>query len=178
MEVAARLVLEQGYLPLPPERLGKAAGVSKASVYGYFPDQHELFNAILTREFEAMTRAGLDAAAAGPDLAKAADATADLYFRHVARHGPVAHVILRDVYMARRVDRGVAAVRDRAAGRLARLARKELGLPAREALAAFNLVLTIPEEAGRLVWQGDLGFEDGADLCRRLTASSVAALSR
>ncbi|MBP8247021.1 MAG: TetR/AcrR family transcriptional regulator, partial [Phenylobacterium sp.] len=59
---AAALAVEQGFLPLPPERLARAVGVSKALVYGYFPDQHELFNAVLIHEFSALEAAGLEAA--------------------------------------------------------------------------------------------------------------------
>lgn len=176
VEAAARLVVEQGYLPLPPERLAEAVGASKALIYGYFPDQHDLFNAVLAREFAGLAAAGLDAASAAPSLDLAALGCAELYFGHVCAHGPVIHVILRDPYMARRLDPKVAAVRDRIARRLARLARRELGLPPREAVAAVTLATTIPEDAGRLVWQADLSPDAGLELCRRLTSAAVKAL--
>lgn len=176
VEAAQRLILEQGYLPLAPERLAREAGVSKASVYGYFPEPQALVNAVLARQFDDLAGAGLPAAVQGPDLSAAALAAADLYFRHVAERGPVAHVILRDVTMARRVRPDLAAFRDRIAGRLIRLARRELDLPAAELVGAFNLMVTIPEEAGRLVWQGDLTFEAGVELCRRLVAAGLAGL--
>ena len=176
VEVAAGLVLEQGYLPLPPERLAKAVGVSKALIYGYFPDQHELFNAVLAREFAALETAGLDEASQGQALEDAALRCAELYFRHVCDHGPVVHVVLRDHYMARRLDPAIAAIRDRVVRRLARRVRCELKLPPDEAVAAITLVTTIPEDAGRLVWQGDLSLESGLELCRRLTSAALAGL--
>lgn len=176
VEAAARLALEQGYLPLAPERLAEAVGVSKALIYGYFPDQHDLFNAVLAREFAALEVAGLDAVSRGASLEAAALACAELYFRHVCDHGPVVHVILRDLYMAGRVDPGVAAIRDRVVRRLARLVRRDLRLPPDEAVGAITLVTTIPEDAGRLVWQGDLPPDRGLELCRRLTAAAIAAL--
>lgn len=176
VEAAQGLILEQGYLPLAPERLARAAGVSKASVYGYFPEPHALVNAVLARQFDDLAGAGLPAAVQAGDLREAALAAADLYFRHVAERGPVAHVILRDVTMARRVRPDLAAFRDRIAGRLIRLARRELDLPVAEAVGAFNLMVTIPEEAGRLVWQGDLPFEAGVELCRRLVSAALSGL--
>jgi AcrR family transcriptional regulator len=176
VEAAARLVVEQGYLPLPPERLADAVGASKALIYGYFPDQHDLFNAVLAREFESLEAAGLDAASAAPTLDLAALGCAELYFGHVCAHGPVVHIVLRDPYMARRLDPRVSALRDRTARRLARLVRRELRLPPVEAVAALTLATTIPEDAGRLVWQGDLSPDRGLELCRRLTAAAVGAL--
>lgn len=176
VETAARLVVEQGYLPLSPERLAEAVGASKALIYGYFPDQHDLFNAVLAREFAGLTAAGLDVASAGDALDLAALGCAELYFGHVCAHGPVVHIILRDPYMARRLDPKTAAIRDRVARRLARLARRELALPPGEAVAAVTLVTTIPEDAGRLVWQGDLTPDAGLELCRRLTSAAIASL--
>lgn len=175
---AAALAVEQGFLPLPPERLARAVGVSKALVYGYFPDQHELFNAVLIHEFSALEAAGLEAASQDGPLEATALACAEIYFRHVCDRGPVIHVVLRDVYMARRVDPKVAAIRDRIARRLARRIRAELGLPPDEAVAALTLATTIPEDAGRLVWQGDLSPQGGLELCRRLTSAAVAGLRR
>ena len=40
----------------------------------------------------------------------------------------------------------------------------------------MNLVLTIPEEAGRLVWRGDLSLAAGEELCRRLIGAGLAGL--
>jgi AcrR family transcriptional regulator len=176
VEAAARLAVEQGYLPLPPERLAEAVGASKALIYGYFPDQHDLFNAVLAREFAGLDAAGLDTTSAAPTLDLAALGCAELYFGHVCAHGPVVHVVLRDPYMARRLDPKLAAIRDRIARRLVRLIRRELALPPREAVAALTLATTIPEDAGRLAWQGDLAPDAGLELCRRLTSAAVAAL--
>ncbi len=176
VEAAARLVLEQGHLPLRAEQLAAAAAVSKALVHGYFPDQHALFNAVLDREFAELEAAGLDAASRAERLDEAALACAWLYFRQVSAHGPVAHVILRDPYMACRVDPAVAARRDRPLRRLARLVRRELHLPPDEAVGAISLVTAIPEDAGRLVWQGDISAEAGAELCERLTLAAIEAL--
>lgn len=176
VDAAAKLLLEQGYLPLPVDGLARAVGVSKALVYRLFPDQDGLIDAVLARELDALEAAGIGAAAAGADLETAAVAAGSTYFAHVARHGPVAHYVLRDLRYRRRVRRDLAARRDAIMRRLARLARRELGLPAREAVAALNLALTIPEEAGRLVWRGDLAMAAGEELCRRLIGASLAGL--
>lgn len=176
VEAAARLVVDQAYLPLQPERLAAAVGVSKALIYGYFPDQHDLFNAVLADEFAALADAGIEVASQSGSLEQTALACAELYFHHVCARGPVVHVVLRDVYMVRRVDPAVAAVRDRIVRRLARQVRRELSLPPEETVGAITLATTIPEDAGRLVWQGELSPEAGLELCRRLTGAALAAL--
>lgn len=176
MRAARALVIAQGYLPLALERLAGEVGVSKALVYSYFPDQADLFNAILAEDL-AELEAGLEAAARLEDLEAAAEACAGVYFRHICAHGPALHVILRDQYMSRRLSRPAAARRDRIALCLARRARRAFGLPAREAVGAFTLILAVPEEAGRLVWQGELSAESGEELCARLVRAAVQGLA-
>ncbi|MDP1986206.1 hypothetical protein, partial [Phenylobacterium sp.] len=139
--------------------------------------QHDLANALLARRFTAMLAAGLEAAASQDAMDDAAQACAAAYFEEVAQAGPVAHIILRDPFMAGRIDPALTAIRDRIARRLARTARKSLRLSPKEAVAALSLMTTIPEEAGRLVHAGDLSLERGRELNRRLIASSLRALT-
>jgi AcrR family transcriptional regulator len=177
VEAAAEMVLSQGHLPLALDRLALAAGVSKALLYAYFPTQHQLFNAVLERQFEDLRARGLEAAAARRDLRSAALDCARIYFTHVAEQGPVIHIVLRDAYMAHALDPGVAHLRDRIVRRLAKLARRHLRLEAKENLAAINMAITIPEEAGRLVYDGQLAPERGLLLCEELVTSSLDAFT-
>lgn len=176
LDAASALVLSQGHLPLPLEALAQRVGVSKALIYEYFPTQADLFNALLGEEEAAIEAAGLSGAVAVHDLMAAAQACADLYLRHVAERGPVAHFILRDTYMGGRLAPEVGRVRDRFLRSFGRRARRELALPANEALATVLLVQAIPEEMGRLVWQGDMPLDRGRELTEQLVASSIAAL--
>lgn len=177
LDAAEVLLVAHGGLPLPLEDLARAAQVSKALIYAYFPNQHDLANALLSRRFAALLAAGLEDGAAEDHLFSAAQACAALYFDEVAQAGPVAHIVLRDPYMAGRIDPALAAVRDRIARRLARKARLTLRLSAKEAVAALSLMTTIPEEAGRLVHTGDLTPERGRELTTRLIGSSLGALT-
>jgi ABC-type branched-subunit amino acid transport system ATPase component len=79
--------------------------------------------------------------------------------------------------MAGHVAPGVAAFRDRVVRRLGRLARRELQLEARENVATISLITTIPEEAGRLAYGGELTVERGRELCAQLVLSSLAAFT-
>jgi hypothetical protein len=119
---------------------------------------------------------GLEAALGARTLDAAAQACARLYFEHVAAKGPIIHLILRDAFMRDRIDPENRRFRDRIMRRLAGRARRELGLSAKEAVAALNLVLTIPEQAGRMAWSGDMDRARARSLMRELVASSLEAI--
>jgi AcrR family transcriptional regulator len=176
LDAAAQLIVEQGFLPLPLERLARMAKVSKALIYAYFPTQHDLFNALLTREIGTLKAAGLDAASRRKKLEDAAVDCTMIYFDHVAEHGPLLHILFSDLFMSGRIDRTLLRERDAIARRVARLARRVLGLTAKEAIASVNMVLAMPEEAGTLVFSKEADPGMVRELCRTLTLSALKAL--
>lgn len=171
------MVLKQGSLPLSIVELGRKAGVSKALFYAYFPSQHDLFNAIAQEHVALLEQAGLPPAAKQRNFAEAVSACAAIYFNHVAEHGPLLHLILRDAYMVGHVSSLVNAFRDRIFGALARAGRRKLRLNPKEAMTVANLVLTIPEEAGRLAFDNEMKRERARELCLDLVASALNAIS-
>lgn len=178
LQAAAELVLEQGFLPIGVQDLADAAKVSKALVYRYFPEPHDLYNALLEQSLDLLLETDLEQATLRPTLAAAATTAAELYCRHVARNGPIIHIILRDRFMAGHLSPQAAAVRDRLARRLVRGLRREFELPLREAIACVSLGLTLPEECGRLAYQGELDPERAIELCRELVLGVVDVARR
>lgn len=178
LDVAAARLLDQGFLPLPVHDLAAAAKVSKALVYRYFPEPHDLYNALLERELARLSPPTLAAALGRPKLEDAVADAADAYYRHVAAAGPMVQIILRDRFMRGRVSPAAAAVRDRLAGRLARRVRRELGVSIREAVAGVGIGMTMPEECGRLAFQGELEVGRGAVVCRELVLGVVDVARR
>jgi len=176
LEAAAQMVVEQGYLPLPVEQLGRAAGASKALVYTYFPTQYELFNALLDREFQGLTLAGFDTASRIADLDQAAQLCAIMYYEHVARSGPLLHILMTDLYMKGHIEPRLLEQRDQILQRLLGLARPALPLSEAELVASFEMITAIPEEAGRLVFHGELDPTTARQICNGLIASSLKAL--
>ncbi|HQT54283.1 TetR/AcrR family transcriptional regulator [Phenylobacterium sp.] len=177
LDVAAERVLGQGVLPVGVEALAQAAKVSKALIYRYFPEPWDLYNALLERSLEDVAGA-LDAAVGAPDLATAAGDVADIYYRHVARTGPLIQIILRDRFMVGHVSPRAAAIRAGVAGRLARKAREAIDLDLRETIACLSIGMTMPEECGRLAFQGELDLERGALLCRELVLGVLDVAAR
>ena len=175
IDSAARLVVAQGFLPLPAERLAKAAGVSKALVYTYFPEQYALFNSVLERELTALVTGGLDTASQVRDLDQAAVLCAMIYFEHVARTGPLLNILMSDRYMSGRIERRLVRLRNGVLRRLVRLAA-DLPLSKKEILAAIEMMIAIPEEAGRLVFHEELDAAVARQICQSLILSSLQAL--
>jgi AcrR family transcriptional regulator len=176
IDSAARLVVAQGFLPLPAERLAKAAGVSKALVYTYFPEQYALFNSVLERELTALVMGGLDTASQVRDLDQAAVLCAMIYFEHVARTGPLLNILMSDRYMSGRIERRLVRLRNVVLRRLVRLAAASLPLSKKEILAAIEMITAIPEEAGRLVFHEELDAAVARQICQSLILSSLQAL--
>jgi AcrR family transcriptional regulator len=176
LEAAARLVVELGYLPVPVEQLARAAGSSKALIYAYFPTQYALFNALLEREMQSLSLAGFDMASRVEDLDQAAVLCAMIYYEHVARSGPLVHILMTDLYMSEHIEPRLLQARDALLARLLKLATGSLPLSEQEIYAAIEMIAAIPEEAGRLVFHRELDATTARQICNSLIVSSLKAL--
>jgi AcrR family transcriptional regulator len=170
LDVADKLVIEAGALPISMKKVGDLMGASRALVYAYFPDPDRLAEAVLERQMRLLVEAGLKTAAAAEEFGAGALACAQLYLGHIARHGPLIHIGVRDLPRARS---GSARVHIAVLGQLARAARRDLRLDAHEALVLLELLVAIPEEAGRLTFEGVLDLDNAQALCARLLSSSI-----
>jgi AcrR family transcriptional regulator len=57
VEAAARVLLERGYAAATTNRIARAAGVSVGTVYEYFANKDEVFDALIQREIAAIIEA-------------------------------------------------------------------------------------------------------------------------
>jgi AcrR family transcriptional regulator len=178
MDAASRLIVRQGFLPLPIEALAQEAQSSKALVYTYFPTQYELFNALLEREMKALALGGLETAARVNDLDQSVLLCAMLYFEHVAQYGPLLHILIADLYMAERVEPAVIRRLKEITQRLWRLAQKSLPLTPKEFEAGLEMMAALPEESGTLAFERRMDTQTARELCHTLVLSSLRALRR
>lgn len=177
LDAAARMIVEQGYLPLPVEEIARQVGASKALVYAYFPTQYDLFNALLEREIDSLLLGGLDTASQVQDLEQAAVLCAMLYFEHVARSGPLLNILMTDLYMAGHLSAQARQSCDVVAERLTRLAANHLPCSREEIHAAIEMMSAIPDEAGRLVFHRELDQTTARQICHGLIVSCLKALT-
>jgi AcrR family transcriptional regulator len=176
LDAAASLVLDQGFLPLPIERLAREAGSSKALIYTYFPTQYHLFNALFERELTDLATAGLVTASRVSDLEQAAVLCGMLYFEHIARRGPLLQILSNDLYMAGHTEEKLMRECGALRRRLAELIHASIGLPVREADAAVEMLMAIPTESGSLVFSKAVGPQVSREVCHALILSSLQAL--
>jgi AcrR family transcriptional regulator len=57
LEAAARVLLDQGYALATTNRIAKKAGVSVGTLYEYFANKEEVFDALIQRELESIVAA-------------------------------------------------------------------------------------------------------------------------
>jgi len=157
-------------------RIAAAVGVAPNAVYTYFPEQYALFNSVLERELTALVAGGLDTASQVRDLDQAAVLCAMIYFEHVARTGPLLNILMSDRYMSGRIERRLVRLRNVVLRRLIQLAAASLPLSKKEILAAIEMMIAIPEEAGRLVFHEELDAAVARQICQSLILSSLQAL--
>lgn len=176
LDAAARMIVEQGYLPLPVEELARQVGASKGLIYAYFPTQYDLFNTLLEREIDSLLLGGLETASQVKDLEQAAVLCAMLYFEHVARSGPLLNILMTDLYMAGHLSPKVRQSCEAIAARLTHLAARELPCTDAEIHAAIEMMTAIPDEAGRLVFHRELDQTTARQICHGLIESCLKAL--
>ncbi|HYM36716.1 MAG TPA: TetR/AcrR family transcriptional regulator [Steroidobacteraceae bacterium] len=176
LDSAAKMIVKQGYLPLPIEQLAQSMGISKALIYAYFPDQYALFNHLLERELSGLLTGGLDITSDVQDIEQSTVLSAMLYFEHVARLGPLLNILLSDRYMSGHFELRLLRTRNLILQRLGKQAAKKLRLREHDALAAIQMMTAIPEELGRLVFVGQLDTLIAQQLCRQMILSSMHAL--
>ncbi|MGH6782018.1 MAG: TetR/AcrR family transcriptional regulator [Sphingomonadaceae bacterium] len=176
LKSAARLIVRQGHLPLSLEALGRDAGVSKALIYVYFPTQSDIANQLLREQLSFLERAEVLAALADSDFERGAQDFALHYLGLIAREGPLLHILLADAYLRGQLADDVRLRRDRLARHVAKRLRAELALGAADSVALVNLLAAIPEQAGRMAFNGALVLADAQDLCSQILASSLRSL--
>lgn len=173
---AARAILAQGSLPLSYDHLAAAAGVSKALVYHYFPSQIALGDALIEDELAVVDRHELRRLAALDDPVVAARECANLYFDIVADRGPLLHMLLADPLL----NQGQAAQITARSGLLllplVRRLRRAFGISSREANIIVQLLVTLPEEAGKQVFHGSATRERAKRLCADTVEATLTAL--
>lgn len=174
--MAADLIRTTRSLPLSMNDIGDSIGASRALIYAYFSDQDAIVEAVLADQLAALEAQGLGASVREGDVVERGVRSATIYLRHIAEHGPIIHIILRDTPHGASLSRGAARPRNDALRALAGAARRQLSLSTTEAIVLVELLTAIPDELGGLCHRGELDLDEALDICRRLVRAGIEAV--
>ena len=95
LEAAARVLLERGYASASTNRIAETAGVSVGTVYEYFANKDEIFEALIETEIARL----VDALQGQPDGASIVDTLTGMIVAAISsmRHGPELYRVLEQV---------------------------------------------------------------------------------
>lgn len=148
LDEAARVVLADGLSAVSMEGIGRAAGVSKALVYNYFPTKSALLAELLVREYRSFQTRARAAAEGHADFETLIRVTTRAYLQHVIERGALIQRLMGEPAAAQAVrsadDEGRAATVDF----FARAVQREFGLPSATASTAVDLLMGMTGAAG------------------------------
>lgn len=178
LDVAARLIVEEGLQAATMEQLARSAGISKALVYNYFATRDVLLGALLQREQAELGARGMGAALQAQSFPELIARTTRLYLEHVRDRGPLIAALLGDPATAALMEAESRVSRDQTVRYFVRATRRAYGLPLPRAIAAVDLLMAVTDRAGRLVAQGDLDLPTAVDMCLKIALGGLEQLAR
>jgi TetR/AcrR family transcriptional regulator, fatty acid biosynthesis regulator len=178
LDVAARLLMEEGFTEVSMERLGREAGISKALVYNYFPSRNELLRALLEREMGLMRASQAHAVKAAESFEDLVRRTTRLYIENMKLRGALLRKLWAEPAVARSLADENLRGRDKAMRYLARQVGTIYGLPPDVALSAVDMQMAMTEAAAQHLSQSHDDVDFATDICVTLLLGGLEALSR
>lgn len=141
LDAAAELVLEGGSESVTMEAVAARAGVSKGLGYAYFDNSADVLVALHDREMTDLEQRATEGSLAAEDLEGRIRAAVGAWFDLVAERGALLGALLRSTPVKQALDaRGSGGIR-RLEELYGRMAERELGIPADEAVAAASVLV-------------------------------------
>lgn len=178
LNVAAQLILDGGLTEFSMERLGRDAGVSKALIYNYFPNQTDLLRTLLEREIVQLREKGIHVIASSADFPDMLRQTTRLYIEHIATRGTLLQRLWQEPAVARAVTDANLQSNDETRRYFVKRVRKEYGLPLNVAIAAIDLQMAMTDTAAQHLCSLDNNIELVTDICVKLHLGGLEALAR
>jgi TetR/AcrR family transcriptional regulator, fatty acid biosynthesis regulator len=178
LDVAAKLLLEEGFSEVSMERLGREAGISKALVYNYFPNRNDLLRALLEREMAVLRESQVAAVASAKDFRDLVRQTTRIYIEHVHARGALLRKLWSEPAVARAVAEQNLTGREEAMRYFARQVAREYGLPRDVAMPAVDMGMAMTEAAAQHLSQSHDDVDFATDICVTLLLGGMDALKR
>jgi TetR/AcrR family transcriptional regulator, fatty acid biosynthesis regulator len=178
LESAARIILDQGLSAVSMEGIAREIHISKALVYNYFTSRDQLFAALLEREQAELRERGMGAALQAASFPELIRRTTRVYLEQVQSRGALIAALLSDPSVAKLMEKENSEDRERTRRYFVKQVQKSYNLAPNIASASVNLLWTITDGAGKLLFQGDLDIDAAEEMCVQLIIGGLERLSR
>lgn len=178
LDVAAKLILAEGFNEVSMERLGREAGVSKALVYNYFPNQSDLLKALLEREIEVLNERQIEQVRQAKDVRDLLLRTTRTYVEHVRERGALLQRLWAEAAVARTVAIKYLDQREQTKGYFAHRVAKEYGLPQAVAMTAVDMQMALTEAAAQHLSHNKHDVEFAVEIYVTMMIGGLEALGK
>ena len=178
LDFAAKLILKEGFNEVSMERLGREAGVSKALVYNYFPNQNDLLKTLLEREIEILNKGQLEQVRQAKGVRDLLLRTTRTYVEHVRERGALLQRLLAEVAVARTVAIKYLEEQEHTKRYFAHRVAKEYGLPHDVALTAVDMQMALTEAAAQHLSHTDHDVEFEVEIYVTMMIGGLEALGK
>ncbi|MFN9927398.1 MAG: TetR/AcrR family transcriptional regulator [Phenylobacterium sp.] len=177
LDEAARLILEKGISAVSMERLAQLVGISKGLVYNYFPTRDALLATLLHREQTELRDRGMVSALEAQSYEDLIRQTTRLYLQQTRDRGAMIAALLSDPSVAALMEADSRIDRERTFRYFVRATRREFDLPLPLAIVAVETLMSLTDQAGKLVAQGQIDVEPATEMCVELITGGLARLN-
>lgn len=178
LDVAAKLILDDGLTEISMERVGRDAGVSKALIYNYFPNLSDLLRALLEREIIALEKRSKQEVKAAENFEDLIRRTTRMYIQHIAERGPLLQRLWTESTVARSFVDVDKRGHDEAVGYFVKRVCKEYGLPTDVASAAVDMQMAMTEAAAQHLSIMKNNVDLATEICVNLLLGGLDRLAR
>ncbi len=163
LDVAARLVNEEGVSAVSMERLGREGGISKALCYAYFENRTELLSQLLLREYPAF-QGGEMKAEPGESFEHLIRRTTAYFIDSYAANGVLIQRLMNEPSVAEAVAERHQEGRAATAQFFGAQARQAFGVSAERAPMIANLMMGITGSASRMLLASEAAHDELIDV--------------
>lgn len=178
LDLAAKVVSEEGLSALSMKRLAREAGLTAPRAYHYFPDVDQLLIEMGRRELRAVRAAQVDRIETSQRPAERLALSTSTYLREVAERGVLLQVLLNAPVVRAALRREQRQIRARNTQMLGARFSQSRNVPEDFALAATSILTSVVLRTGRILARGRLSLAAAEILANDVVESCNRRLVR
>ncbi len=178
LDVAAKVVIEEGVSAVSMERLGREAQISKALVYNYFPNRNELLAALLHRDFEAIRTENLKAVEIAKNFEEMVRLSVRNYLAHVRERGSLLSRLMSEPSVVALVQKSRDQDTQINTRYLVKQVKYACNVPLEVAIVVVSMCNGLTDAASKFIYDEQMDFELIEDLCVRMAMAGLDAVAK